>query len=97
MKCATKPVIKDCYQVTDPIDGDAIKAWAESISNEFQIRFFLSHQGCLVHTTQGSIYAKPGDWIVKEQIAFSVIPDEHFHHKYDLVKESVNAEVEPVY
>ena len=35
MKCATKPVIKDCYQVTDPLDRDALQKWAESISDDF--------------------------------------------------------------
>jgi len=87
MKSATKPIIKDCYQVTDPLDRDALQQWAESISDEFHIRFFLSNQGCLVHTVQGSVYAKPGDWIVKEQIAFSVIPDQNFQDRYFLVQE----------
>src|SRR5438045_4667718 len=87
MKCATKPIIKDCFQVTDPLNREELQKWAESISNEFNIRFFLSNQGCLVHTTQGSVYAKPGDWIVKEMIAFSVIPDQNFHDRYDVVEE----------
>ena len=93
MKCATKPIIKDCYQVTDPLDRDALQQWAESISDEFHIRFFLSNQGCLVHTVQGSVYAKPGDWIVKEQIAFSVIPDKDFRARYDIQEEAVKKDV----
>ena len=84
MKCATKPQTKECYKVEDPFDRDAIQKWAESVSSEFHIRFFVSQDGCLVHTTRGSIYAKAGDFIVKEEIAFSVLSPQRFHELYDM-------------
>src|SRR6478752_1829905 len=101
MKCTTKPVTKDCFQVTDPNDRDAIQSWADSISDEFNVRFFVSKAGCLVHTPNGSQYATTGDWIVKEHIGFGVLSGQRFNELYDVqeptVKEIVKEEVkEPV-